>query len=61
MKEEGYEEEKEEDSVYEKEGRDELVDDDAIKPEEQGFMKGYDEADEEAKEEDGEESKKEEE
>ena len=61
MKEDEYEEEKEENSVYEKNGRDELVDDDAIKPEEQGFMKGYDEADEEAKEDEGEESKKEEE
>ena len=44
-------EEKEEDSVYDEKGREELVDGGEMSPEEAGFMKGYEEADEEKKEE----------
>ena len=43
-------EEKEEDSVYNEEGREELVDGGEISPEEAAFMKGYEEADEEKEE-----------
>jgi hypothetical protein len=39
-------EDKEKESVYDEEGREELVDSGEISPEEAGFMKGYDEADE---------------
>ena len=53
-------EEKEEDNVYDEDGREELVDSEELSPEEAGFMKGYDEADRE-KEEDEEEKKEEEE
>ena len=59
-KEEEYkeEEEKEEDSVYDKEGREELIESDEVSPEEQGLMKGYEDAAEEKEEK---EEKKEEE
>jgi len=40
-------EEKEKDSVYDEEGREELVDSGEMSPEEAGFMQGYDQADEE--------------
>ena len=50
MSEEEQKEEKEEDSVYDEKGREELVEDGEISPEEAGFMKGYDEADEEKEE-----------
>ena len=40
-------EEKEEDSVYDKKGREELVDSGEMSPEEAGFMQGYEKADEE--------------
>ena len=43
-------EEKEEDSVYDKKGREELVDSGEMSPEEAGFMQGYEKADEEKKE-----------
>jgi hypothetical protein len=43
-------EEKEEETVYDEEGREELVESGEISPEEEGFMKGYEEADEEKKE-----------
>jgi|TARA_Y100000310_G_scaffold163176_1_gene163046 hypothetical protein len=43
-------EEKEEDSVYDKKGREELVDSGEMSPEEAGFMQGYEEADEEKEE-----------
>jgi len=43
-------EEKEEDNVYDEEGREELVDSEELSPEEAGFMKGYEEADEEKEE-----------
>ena len=60
-KEDEYEgkEEKEEDSVYDEEGREELIESDEVSPEEQAFMKGYEDADEEKK--DKEEKKEEEE
>jgi hypothetical protein len=41
----------EEESIYDEEGREEQVEDDEISPEEEGFMQGYDSADEEEKEE----------
>lgn len=59
MSEEENKEEKEKESVYDEEGREELVEDGEISPEEAGFMKGYDEADEEKKEEEEEEEKEE--
>ena len=43
-------EEKEEETVYDEEGREELVEDGAMSPEEAGFMQGYEQADEEKKE-----------
>ncbi len=43
-------EEKEEETVYDEEGREELVEGDEVSPEEAGFMKGYEDADEEKKE-----------
>ena len=43
-------EEKEEDNVYNEEGREELVESGELSPEEAGFMKGYEEADEEKEE-----------
>lgn len=46
------EKEKEEDeTVYDEKGREELVEDGEISPEEAGFMQGYDEADESEEEE----------
>lgn len=53
--EENQDKEREEDSVYDEEGREELVEDGEISPEEAGFMKGYDEADGEKEEQDEEE------
>jgi len=44
-------EEKEDEGVYNEEGREEMVADDEMSPEEEGFMKGYDDADEESNEE----------
>jgi len=44
------EEEKKEDSVYDEEGREKLVEEGEMSPEEAGFMKGYEEADKEKKE-----------
>ena len=44
------EEEKKEDSVYDEEGRDKLVEEGEMSPGEAGFMKGYEEADKEKKE-----------
>tara|TARA_Y100000310_G_C20123395_1_gene552514 strand:+ start:149 stop:319 length:171 start_codon:yes stop_codon:yes gene_type:complete len=43
-------EEKEEETVYDEEGREELVDSGEMSPEEAGFMQGYEKADEEKKE-----------
>ncbi len=40
-------EEKEEETVYDEEGREELVEGDEVSPEEAGFMKGYEDADQE--------------
>jgi len=55
MAEDQEKEEKEEETVYDKEGREELVESDEINPEEEGFMKGYEDADEEKEEKEGEE------
>ena len=48
-----------EEEIYDEDGREEMADDSEISPEEEGFMKGYDDADEEKpkkkKEEDAEE------
>ena len=41
------EEQKKENSVYEEEGREKLVEEGEMSPEEAGFMKGYEEADKE--------------
>jgi hypothetical protein len=45
----------EEETVYNEEGREELVEDGEISPEEAGFMKGYEEADEDKEKKDEEE------
>jgi hypothetical protein len=37
----------EDETIYDEEGREDLVDDAEISPEEEGFMKGYDDASEE--------------
>lgn len=50
MAEEEHDKEKEEDNVYDEDSREDLVEDGEISPEEAGFMKGYDEADEENEE-----------
>ncbi len=42
--------EKEEDNIYDEKGREELVDGEEMSPEEAGFMKGYEDADEEKEE-----------
>lgn len=44
---EEYEAKEGEETIYDEEGREGLVDDGEISPEEAGFMKGYDDADEE--------------
>lgn len=41
----------EEDNVYKDKARSQLVDDDALTPEEEGFMNGYDDADDSGMEE----------
>jgi len=61
MAEEGEKEEKEEETVYDEEGREELVDSGEMSPEEAGFMQGYEKADEEKDEKEEKEEKKEEE
>ena len=52
--------EEKEETIYDEEGREELVEDGGISPEEAGFMKGYDEEDEEEKEEEKDEEETEE-
>jgi len=47
-----------EENVYDEEVRDDLVDGDEISPEEEGFMQGYDEADEDKEDEDEDDDKK---
>jgi hypothetical protein len=47
--------EKEEETIYDEGGREELVEGGEISPEEAGFMKGYEEADEEKEKEEKEE------
>ncbi len=46
-------------TVYDKDAREEQLEDDELSPEEEGFMKGYEEADEEKEETDEEEGKEE--
>ena len=53
--------EQEDETIYDEKGRKESADNDEISPEEDGFMKGYDEADEKEEEKDDEEKDKEEE
>ncbi len=48
----------EERNVYVEKVREDLVEDDQISPEEEGFMKGYDEANESDEEDEDEEKKK---
>ncbi|MFH1590852.1 MAG: hypothetical protein ABIC95_02905 [archaeon] len=50
MTEEDYNADEGEDNVYNKRSREELVDNDELTPEEEAFMKGYDEDDGEEKE-----------
>ena len=45
---------KTEESIYDEEEREEQVEDGEISPEEEGFMRGYEDAEEETKEEEGE-------
>ena len=59
--EEGNEEDKEEETVYDEEGREELVESGEMSPEEAGFMQGYEKAEEEKKEEKEKEEKEKEE
>ena len=40
-----------EEEIYDEDGREEMVDDGEVTPEEEGFMKGYDEASEDPEEE----------
>ena len=42
--------EKEENNIYDEKGREELVEGEEMSPEEAGFMKGYEDADEEKEE-----------
>ena len=60
MPEENDNKEKEEETVYDEEGREELVEGDGVSPEEAGFMKGYEDADEEKEEKKKEEDEEEE-
>ena len=53
--------EEEKETVYDEEGRDDQLEDDELSPEEEAFMKGYDEAEEEAEEIDAEEETEEQE
>ena len=40
-----------EESIYDEEGREDLIEDGEISPEEEAFMRGYEDADEQEKEE----------
>jgi len=53
-------EEKEEETVYDEEGREELVEGGEISPEEAGFMQGYEKADEEKEKKEDKEDKEDE-
>lgn len=44
MEDEGDEESMEDDSIYSKEAREDLVEEDELTPEEEAFMRGYEEA-----------------
>jgi hypothetical protein len=48
------------DTIYDEEGREEMVDDAEISPEEEGFMKGYEEAEDKKKEKEDDDEKEEE-
>ena len=48
----------EDETIYDEEGREEMVEDSEISPEEEGFMQGYDKASEEEPEEEDSEEKK---
>jgi len=50
--------EDEDETVYDEEGRSEMVADDELSPEEAGFMKGYEDSDEDPEEEPEEKSDK---
>ncbi|HJO01446.1 MAG: hypothetical protein QF655_01150 [Candidatus Woesearchaeota archaeon] len=54
-------EEKEEETVYDEEGREELVEGGEMSPEEAGFMQGYEKADEEKEKKEDKEDKDEDE
>jgi hypothetical protein len=54
------EESKDEESIYDEEGREDLVDDGEISSEEAGFMQGYEEAEESEEESEEEEKDKDE-
>ena len=54
-------EEKEEETVYDEEGREELVEGGEMSPEEAGFMQGYEKADEEKEKKEDKEDKEDEE
>ncbi len=58
-KEEELEEENNENNIYDEEGREDLVSADEMSAEEEGFMKGYEEADEKEDEIDAEDSEEE--
>lgn len=58
-KEEDIEEDINENSIYDEEGREDLVSADEMSAEEEGFMKGYEEADEKKDEIDAEENEEE--
>ncbi|HZX44440.1 MAG TPA: hypothetical protein VFF28_02030 [Candidatus Nanoarchaeia archaeon] len=51
-KEKIYEDDEEESGLYEEYGKEDLGSDDEVSPEEEGFMQGYDEVDEEPSDED---------
>ncbi len=51
------EDEEEKETIYDKEGREDQLEDDELSPEEEAFMKGYDEANEEKEDPDSEEEK----
>ncbi|MDP6600313.1 MAG: hypothetical protein QF798_02660 [Candidatus Woesearchaeota archaeon] len=53
-------EEKEEETVYDEEGREELVEGGEMSPEEAGFMQGYEKADEEKEKKEDKEDKEDE-
>ena len=55
------EEEQEKETIYDEEGREDMGDSDEISPAEEGFMKGYESADERKEDKEGKEDKEEDE